>query len=184
MRIKNHTETVISKPFSLSIFALCFLSIILFWHKIILLIDCKWSFPLKSKSRERSVKKFCDRFKVITPARWGRIFWMVSSLSLFLINLTVFALEPLISSQIWIIAASPNYAFVKSTVYSWSLTSPSSIFSYFSVTFIFEANFFRFGFSRIKDISSFLFDLYVSCGLFIFICSYFFWKSWNSVIID
>lgn len=169
-----------SKLFSLSILALDFLSTILFCDNIILFIEWRWSFPLYNISKTLSVKKFWDKLSVITPSIKGIIFAIVSSFSLLLINFTVLAFEPFKNSHIWMIVASPSYAFVKSTIYNWSLARPLSIFSYFSPTLI-RANFFLFGLSIFywTNDESFGFDLSVNWGLLLF-SNYFFWDEFFS----
>ena len=134
-----------SKALSLSIFGLCFLYIIFVWDKIMLLIEWRYPLPLCKISRVLSVRLFCDKFKVITPPRYGSIFCIVSSLILFLINFNVLTLVPWTNSHTCIIVASPSYALVKSSVYSWSATKFYIICINFYGNFSF-CSFFLFGF--------------------------------------
>jgi len=59
-------------------------------------------------SRTLSVRRFCERLRVITFEMKGSIFRMQSSVNLFLMNLTVLILVPGINSHICKMIVSPS----------------------------------------------------------------------------
>ena len=121
-----------------------------------------WCLPSIRISRTLSVKKFWDKLRVITEPMYGNILAIVSSLILFLMNLTVFAFEPFRNSAMIAIVESPNSAFVKSTNSNVSLAKASATFSNFSGSLIFD-NFFLLGlsiFSWWKELSLELLDIF------------------------
>lgn len=112
-----HTDTTIFIALSWSIFALCFLSIILFWLKIKFFNPERYPCLFFMKmSITASVRLFWDKFNIWALVRAGSIFSTPMSVSLFRINLIVLALENLINSHICNMDWSPTYAFVRSIV--------------------------------------------------------------------
>ena len=115
--LKAHTETTIFIALNWSIFALCFLSIILFWLKIKFLRPERYpNLCLIKMSITPSVRLFCDKFIIWAFPNAGSIFYTPLSVSLFRMNLIVLAFEYFTNSQICIIVWSPTSALVKSIV--------------------------------------------------------------------
>lgn len=89
-----HIETFQSSFFSKSIFCLLFLSTILFWLKITVLIDFKHLRFSYKISRIFSVNKFCERLRVVIFDKNGNIFATPWSVNLFRISFKVLAFDP------------------------------------------------------------------------------------------
>jgi hypothetical protein len=79
-------------------------------------------------SRTFSVKLFCDKFNICAFPSEGSIFYTPLSVSLFLINFIVLALEYLTKSQICNKMISPSSALVMSIISSVLLKIPSNVF--------------------------------------------------------
>lgn len=94
IKILNHTDTVMSSFLSSSILPLCFLSMILFKLKIMFLTLGSISLFSIKISKTLYVKRFWDKFNVITLAKYGSIFTIQSSESLLRMNFIVFILVP------------------------------------------------------------------------------------------
>lgn len=146
----NHTETIMSNLRNSSIFALCFRSMILFKLKIIFLTLGSIYLCSMKMSSTLSVKRFWERLSVITLETNGIILMIQSSVSLFLMNFTVFIFVPGMNSLICRIILSPSYAFVRSNVSVLSAYKDYKTFSYFYGTLMLF-NFFFVGLTTLSE---------------------------------